>query len=81
MSGFDAHWEREKHEWTKRGVELSKGTAETFWNLALEEAALEVDRCNREGPYQAIGAADLIRCLKSPQPKWIQSDIAEKRKS
>ena len=32
---------------------------------ALEEAAQVVDECNREGPYQAIGAADRIRALAS----------------
>jgi hypothetical protein len=30
----------------------------------LEEAALVVDHCNREGPYNAIGAASRIRALK-----------------
>jgi CRISPR/Cas system-associated protein Csm6 len=33
-------------------------------NAALEEAASVVDQCNREGPYQAIGAAERIRSLK-----------------
>lgn len=31
---------------------------------ALEEAAKLVDQCNREGPYNAIGAAKQIRALK-----------------
>ncbi len=31
---------------------------------ALEEAARVVDQCNREGPYNAIGAASRIRALK-----------------
>lgn len=31
---------------------------------ALEEAATVVDQCNREGPYNAIGAAKRIRALK-----------------
>jgi hypothetical protein len=34
------------------------------WNAALEAAARVVDQCNRDGPYQAIGAARLIRNLK-----------------
>lgn len=33
-------------------------------NAALEEAASVVDQCNREGPYNAIGAASRIRALK-----------------
>lgn len=31
--------------------------------FGLERAADEVDRCNREGPYNAIGAAKRIRAL------------------
>lgn len=34
-------------------------------NAALEEAAAVVDHCNREGPYNAIGAASRIRELKT----------------
>lgn len=34
------------------------------WNAAIEVAASIVDECNREGPYQAIGAAKRIRELK-----------------
>ena len=30
---------------------------------AFEEAAAVVDQCNREGPYNAIGAASRIRAL------------------
>ena len=30
----------------------------------LSRAADEVDKCNREGPYNAIGAAKRIRALK-----------------
>ncbi len=33
-------------------------------DAGLEEGAAMVDRCNREGPYNAIGAADRIRALK-----------------
>ena len=33
-------------------------------NAVIEECALIVDRCNREGPYQAIAAAKHIRALK-----------------
>lgn len=36
-------------------------------NAALEEAAAVVDACNREGPYQAIGAARRIRALKTSE--------------
>jgi hypothetical protein len=31
---------------------------------ALEEAALEIDQCNHEGPYNAIQGAGRIRALK-----------------
>ena len=31
--------------------------------FGIERAAEEVDRCNREGPYNAIGAASRIRKL------------------
>jgi hypothetical protein len=31
--------------------------------IVLEAAAAVVDECNREGPYNAIGAADRIRAL------------------
>lgn len=34
------------------------------WNNAIEAAADIVDDCNREGPYNAIGAASRIRSLK-----------------
>jgi hypothetical protein len=33
------------------------------WREAIEAAAAVIDECNREGPYQAIGAADRIRAL------------------
>jgi hypothetical protein len=32
--------------------------------FGLERAAELVDRCNREGPYNAIGAASRIRALE-----------------
>ena len=32
--------------------------------FGLYRAAAEVDRCNQEGPYNAIGAASRIRALK-----------------
>ena len=35
----------------------------------LEDAACVVDQCNREGPYNAIGAAARIRALKRPASK------------
>lgn len=34
------------------------------WNAAIEAAALCVDQANRDGPYQAIAAASVIRKLK-----------------
>ena len=37
-----------------------------MWNVAIEQAALVVDEANREGPYQAIGAASEIRRMKRP---------------
>lgn len=36
---FDAHWEREKAEWVKRGIILQKGTAEVFWKLGYAAGA------------------------------------------
>lgn len=33
------------------------------WKEAIEAAASVVDQCNREGPYNAIGAASRIRSL------------------
>lgn len=33
-------------------------------NAVIEQCAAIVDLCNREGPYQAIGAAKRIRALK-----------------
>lgn len=39
----------------------------TTRNAALEEAAAVVDQCNREGPYNAIGAAARIRALKAKE--------------
>ena len=36
-------------------------------DAALEEAADVVDQCNREGPYNAILAAKIIRALKGPR--------------
>lgn len=45
-------------------------TAESAgYERGVEEAARVVDECNREGPYQAIGAASRIRALKTEQPK------------
>jgi hypothetical protein len=37
---------------------------DTVHNNAIEAAAQIVDECNREGPYNAIGAARRIRELK-----------------
>jgi len=34
------------------------------WNAAIEEAAKVIDQLNREGPYNAIGGAKVIRKLK-----------------
>lgn len=34
-----------------------------IWNAAIEASAKIVDECNREGPYNAIGAASRIRKL------------------
>ena len=44
------------------------GAFQAQWNEALEAAALVVDQCNREGPYNAIGAASRIRDLKNHAP-------------
>jgi len=40
---------------------------------ALEEAAQVVDQCNREGPYNAIGAASRLRALRSSHKVGEQS--------
>lgn len=37
--------------------------------FGLERAAGIVDQCNREGPYNAIGAAKRIRALKVSVPQ------------
>jgi hypothetical protein len=38
-------------------------------NEIIEACARVVDECNREGPYNAIGAASRIRALKGEPPK------------
>jgi hypothetical protein len=42
---------------------LCLGGARIAVRIVLEAAAAVVDECNREGPYNAIGAADRIRAL------------------
>jgi hypothetical protein len=37
---------------------------EQAFALGIDRAAEVVDRCNREGPYNAIGAAKRIRALQ-----------------
>jgi hypothetical protein len=37
------------------------------WEAGRDAAADVVDQCNREGPYNAIGAASRIRALTPPQ--------------
>jgi len=44
-------------------------------NDAIEAAAQIVDQCNRERPYNAIGAASRIRALKRASP--VTDDVAE----
>jgi hypothetical protein len=41
--------------------------------FGLERAADVVDSCNREGPYNAIGAARRIRALKVVKPQTINA--------
>lgn len=43
-------------------------------NAVIEECALVVDQCNREGPFNAIGAAKRIRALKvfTDEPHCVQ---------
>ena len=36
-------------------------------NAVIEECAAVIDRCNREGPYQAIAGARRIRALKTSE--------------
>ena len=38
--------------------------------FGIERAAAVVDQCNREGPYNAIGAARRIRALKVSIPSF-----------
>jgi hypothetical protein len=38
------------------------------WRRGVEAAAQVVDQCNREGPYNAIGAAARIRALATKSP-------------
>jgi hypothetical protein len=45
-------------------------------NATLEEAANIVDQCNREGPYNAIGAAERIRARKSLKAASIRTPEA-----
>ena len=44
--------------WQKEGLGCDR-------NEVIERCAAVVDQCNRDGPYNAIGAAPLIRALKS----------------
>lgn len=39
--------------------------------FGIERAADLVDLCNREGPYNAIGAAKRIRALRVVEPKRV----------
>lgn len=39
--------------------------------FGIERAAEVVDQCNREGPYNAIGAAKRIRALKVIEPERV----------
>lgn len=58
---------------TQMRVEIDKAEAalqrvvDATWNEAVEACAAVVDRANRTGPYQAIGAAAEIRALKRPE--------------
>ena len=39
--------------------------------FGIERAAEVVDLCNREGPYNAIGAAKRIRALRVVEPQQV----------
>jgi len=39
--------------------------------FGVERAAAVVDQCNREGPYNAIGAAKRIRALQVIEPQQV----------
>jgi len=41
--------------------------------FGIERAADVVDQCNREGPYNAIGAASRIRALKVAEVKQVRT--------
>ena len=45
--------------------------------FGIERAAEVVDQCNREGPYNAIGAAARIRALKVRGPSSPTTEISE----
>ena len=60
MFGFSGPKNNESQlDYNKRMAEHDR-----IWNAAIEVAAKIVDDCNREGPYNAIGAASRIRELK-----------------
>lgn len=48
--------------WLKEGIGCDR-------DEVIERCAAVVDQCNREGPYNAIGAAPRIRALKTEQGK------------
>jgi ElaB/YqjD/DUF883 family membrane-anchored ribosome-binding protein len=48
------------------------------WAEAIERAAQIIDDCNREGPYQAIGAAPRIRALQK-DPHWLERERMKAR--
>ena len=50
----------------KQSEQIARNEREQIkvWNAAIEAAANVVDKCNREGPYNAIIAAPIIRKLK-----------------
>ena len=67
----DCEVEVEQYEWARKyarplltEVATLRKQLENARSEALEEAAKVVDQCNREGPYNAIGAAKRIRALK-----------------
>jgi len=55
-------------------IRLALNRALSFGHeFGIERAADVVDQCNREGPYNAIGAASRIRALKVAEVKQVRT--------
>ena len=55
-----------------RSIELALNKAFSLGHeFGIERAADLVDTCNREGPYNAIGAAKRVRALQVVEPQEV----------